>query len=47
MVEMTSHTCWHCGKEGHIKASCKEKPLHGNDSVNAAVSVDTDSDGVW
>jgi uncharacterized protein (DUF983 family) len=47
MAVAMSCTCWHCGKERHVKAFCKEKPLCAKDSVNMAISVNTDSDGVW
>ena len=42
-------TCWHCGKTGHLKAFCKEKPLRGpgSDQANvalAAISLNSDDE---
>ena len=33
--------CWRCGKTGHVKAFCKEKPLRGpgSDEANAAFAA--------
>ena len=40
--------CWCCGKTGHVKAFCKEKPICGCESgeANAAFSVADDAD-IW
>jgi gag-polypeptide of LTR copia-type len=34
-------TCWRCGKTGHVKAFCKEKPIRGpgSDEANVAFAV--------
>ena len=42
--------CWRCGKTGHIKAFCKEKPIHGHKSKqeNVAFSAtDADDADIW
>jgi hypothetical protein len=33
-------TCCHCGKVGHVRAFCKEKPLHGKDRANTVADND-------
>jgi len=42
-------TCWCCGKTGHVKAFCTEKPLRGpgSDKANmafAAVGIDSEDE---
>ncbi|KIM71356.1 hypothetical protein PILCRDRAFT_17145 [Piloderma croceum F 1598] len=32
-------TCWRCGKTGHLKEFCKEKPLQGPGSDEANVAL--------
>jgi hypothetical protein len=38
--------CWHCGKPGHVKAFCKEKPIRGqgSDQANMAIGIDSDDE---
>jgi hypothetical protein len=41
-------TCWCCGKMGHIKAFCKEKPICGGESREANVAfAATDDSTIW
>jgi hypothetical protein len=42
--------CWRCGKTGHIKAFCKEKPIRGRESEQANVvlsATDADDADIW
>jgi len=40
--------CWHCGKMGHIKAFCKEKPIRGSETREANVAFTTTDDfNIW
>jgi uncharacterized short protein YbdD (DUF466 family) len=38
--------CWRCGKPGHVKAFCKEKPIRGqgSDQANMAIGIDSDDE---
>jgi hypothetical protein len=42
------HICWCCGKMGHVKAFCREKPIRGGETrqENVAFSTTDDSD-IW
>ena len=41
-------TCWRCGKMGHIKAFCKEKPIRGSETREANVAfTTTDDSNIW
>ena len=40
--------CWCCGKMGHIKAFCKEKPICGSKTREANVAFTaTDDSNIW
>jgi hypothetical protein len=40
--------CWRCGKIGHIKAFCKEKPIRGDETGEANVAFTaTDDSDIW
>ena len=42
--------CWRCGKTGHIKAFCKEKPIRGHEFEQANVAfsaADADDADIW
>ena len=42
------HTCWHCGKTGHVKAFCKEKPICGGETGEANIAFATTNDSnIW
>lgn len=48
-AEGSGRNCWRCGKAGHVKAFCKEKPASEPDTANVALAVigiESDDD-VW